>query len=121
MLWLQRISKKHVHILISLSSNSLKAHLRAWGHAYVLAQLVSGTSFPSGKTDLQILEKEAGEVMQALKIVNMAFEQGVGIERGLMAKGWDVERSMMCPHLEGGFEWGTSRVEEKIEDTEKRE
>jgi hypothetical protein len=38
-----------------------------------------------------------------------------------MAKGWDVERSMMCPHLEGGFEWGTSRVEEKIEDTEKRE
>jgi hypothetical protein len=99
----------------------LKAHLRAWGHAYVLAKLVSGISFPSGKTDLQILEKEAGEVMQALKIVNMAFEQGVGIERGLMAKGWDVDRSMMCPHLEGGIDWGSSRSEEKTEDMEKRE
>src|SRR5208282_6336258 len=98
--WLQRLDKTHVHILISLSSNSLKVHFKAWAHAYVLAKLVSGVPFPGGKTEAQILEKEAGEVSQALKIVQRAFDQGVGIERALVAKGWDLERSMMCAHMD---------------------
>jgi hypothetical protein len=99
-LWFQRHNKNHVHILISLSSNSTKSHFKAWAHAYVLAKLVSGIPIPAWKTEAQILEKEAGEVSQALKIVNMAFEQGVGIERALVGKGWDLERSMMCSHLD---------------------
>jgi hypothetical protein len=92
--------------------------------------LVSGTaSWPSGKTDSQILDKEADEIAEALRIVNASFEQGAGIELALKSKGWDVERSMMCPHLEGRIDWGASRIEtekrsekdERIVDTEKRD
>jgi hypothetical protein len=120
-LWLQRISKKHVHILISVSSNALKSHLKAWAHAYVLAELVSGTSLATGKTELQILEKEMGEVSDALKMVNAAFEQGSGIEAALVSKGWDVERSMICGHQEGKVMGGHGMGEEKMEVVEKRE
>lgn len=120
-LWFQRISKKHVYVLISLSSHSLKAHFRAWAHAFVLAELVAGTSLPIGKTELHILEKEAGDVSLALKIVNAAFEQGEGIERALVSKGWNIESSMMCPHTEGKFGWRGSVTDDKVEDTVKRE
>jgi len=62
-----------------------------------------------------------GEVSQALKIVQRAFEQGVGIERALVAKGWDLERTMMCAHMDGRTgEWKVN-VDEKGEDIEKRE
>jgi len=120
-LWLQRISKKHVHILISVSSNSPKSHLKAWAHAYVLAELVSGTSLATGKTELQILEKESGEVSEALKIVNAAFAQGQGVEAALVSRGWDVERSMICAHQEGRAWSGNGMGEDKAEDVEKRE
>ena len=63
----------------------------------MLARLVSGGTFPSdGKTEGGILEKEAGEVGQALRIVDEAFEWGEGIEAALVGKGWDVGRSMIC-------------------------
>jgi hypothetical protein len=118
-LWFQRFDKTRVHIRISLSTNSLKAHFKAWAHAYVLAKLISGVPFPSGKT--QILENEAEQVSQALKIVQGTFEHGVGIERALVTKGWDLERSMMCVHMdEGSVEWKVD-VDEKGEDIEKRE
>ena len=65
--------------------------------------MVSGVPFPSGKTEAQILEKEAGEVSQALKIVQGAFEGG--IEKALVGKGWDLGTSMMCGHLDGKGEW----------------
>jgi len=119
-LWFQRTSKSRVHVLISLSSNSFKAHFRAWAHAYVLAKLVSGGPFDSSKSDAQMLEKKVGEVAQALTIVNAAFEQGIGIERTLMSKGWDIERSMMCPHVDGINDW-TPMMDEKAEDIIKRE
>lgn len=53
-------------------------------------------AFPAGKTEGGILEKEAGEVAQALRIVEGAFGQGVGIEAALQEKGWEVGRSMIC-------------------------
>jgi hypothetical protein len=91
----------------------------------VLARLVSGISFPSRTSEEQILEKEAGEVAQALSIVNDAFGQGVGIERALMNKGWNVERSMMCPHQDGKQDgkagWRIPSIDNKLEDSEKRE
>lgn len=107
--------------MISLSSQSFKTHFRAWAHAFVLAQLVSGISLPSGNSGVQILDKEAGEVAQALKIVDKAFGQGVGIERALMNKGWNIERSMMCPHQDGKAEWRISSLDNRVEDSEKRE
>jgi hypothetical protein len=116
-LWPQRISKKRVHILIHLTSHSLESHFRAWAHAYVLSQLVTGTSFPSGKTDDQILGKEAGEVHEALRIMDTAFGQGVGILEGLRGRGWDVARSMMCPNMEGRVDWGREGGED--DDAEK--
>ena len=74
---------------------------------------------------------EAGrEVAEALRIVDKAFEQGGGIELWLKSKGWDVERSMMCPHMEGRIDWNASKIEEdvpdkndekRIVDTEKRD
>jgi hypothetical protein len=74
-----------------------------------------------GKTELQILEKEMGEVSDALKMVNAAFEQGSGIEAALVSKGWDVERSMNCGHQEGKVAGGHGMGEEKMDDVEKRE
>jgi len=122
MLWYQRPSKKHIHILISVSSHSLQAHFRAWAHAFVLAQLVTGTPLPTGKSELQILERETGEVAESLKIVNAAFEQGTGIERALVSKGWDVEKSMICPHMEGKVEGKLKQAHlEDLEVLEKRE
>jgi len=58
--------------------------------------MVSGVAFPAGKTEGGILEKEAGEVAQALRIVDGAFGQGDGIEAALEGKGWEVGRSMIC-------------------------
>ncbi len=105
-----------------MSSNSLKSHLKAWAHAYVLSELVSGTSFPSGKTELQILEKETGEVGEALRIVNVMFAQGQGVEAALVGKGWDVERSMICVHQEGRVVGGViGNGEKMMEGVEKRE
>lgn len=50
-----------------------------------------------------------------------SFEHGVGIERALVTKGWDLERSMMCAHMdEGSGEWKVD-VDEKGESIEKRE
>jgi hypothetical protein len=67
------------------------------------------------------LEKEAGEISQALRIVNTTFEEGVGIERALIGKGWDLERSMMCSHMDGKREeWKQWGIDEKLGDMEKR-
>lgn len=68
------------------------------------------------------MEKEAGEVSQALRIVNACFEQGGGIERALEGKGWNLERSMMCSHIDyGRGERSRSMVmDEKVGDVEKR-
>jgi hypothetical protein len=56
-----------------------------------------------------------------LKIVQGTFDQGVGIERALLAKEWNLERSMMCAHMDGrSGEWRFN-VDEKGEDIEKRE
>jgi hypothetical protein len=74
--------------------------------------------------------KQAGDIAEALRIVDKAFEQGGGIELWLKSKGWDVERSMMCPHMEGRIDWSASKIEEdvpekkdekRIVDTEKRD
>lgn len=47
-----------------------------------------------------------------------AFDQGVGIERALLAKEWNLERSMMCAHMDGkSGEWRFNVGE----DIEKRE
>lgn len=88
----------------------------------MLAQLVTGTPLPTGKSELQILERETGEVAESLKIVNAAFEQGTGIERALVSKGWDVEKSMICPHMEGKVEGKLKQAHlEDLEVLEKRE
>ena len=49
------------------------------------------------------------------------FEHGVGIERALVAKGWDLERSMMCAHMDEGSGVWKVDVGEKGEGIEKRE
>jgi len=67
---------------------------------------VSGVAFPAAKTEGGILEKEAGEVGQALRIVEVTFEQGDGIEAALEGKGWEVGRSMICADEgDGRGEW----------------
>ena len=61
----------------------------------------------------------AGEVRRAGEIVSAAFDGG--IERALAGRGWNVEKSMMCVHLDGGGR-GDWRVigDDRIEDLEKR-
>ena len=115
-LWFRRASKKHVHILVSIANNSLRVHFQAWAHAYVLAKLVCGVPFAAAKTEVAILEKEAGEVLQALNIVKNAINEGGGIENALAAKGWDIERSMICPHIEVN---GKGLLDEKTDEIEK--
>ena len=56
-----------------------------------------------------------------MRIVNTTFEQGVGIERALIGKGWSLERSMMCSHMDGNREeWKQWGIDEKLGDMEKK-
>jgi hypothetical protein len=107
-LWFQRFSQVRIHILISVSSNSLKSHFRAWAHAYVLARLA-----PVRQNGSRIHQEEIDQVSHALKIVNTAFEQGTGIERALQNKGWDIERSMMAAHIDGKGSWKSVVTDDK--------
>jgi len=61
----------------------------------------------------------AGEVRRAGEIVSAAFDGE--FERALAGKGWNVEKSMMCVHLDGGGR-GDWKVfgDDKIDDLEKR-
>jgi hypothetical protein len=69
-----------------------------------------------------MLEKETGEVSEALRIVNVMFAQGQGVEAALVGRGWDVERSMICVHQEGRALGGASgNGDEMMEGVEKRE
>ena len=84
-----------MHVLISLSSHSLKAHLRAWAHAYVLAGLVAGknsTEHASEKVD------PSAVVVEALNRVKVVLDADGGIEMALKNEGWNVDVSMMCPN-----------------------
>ena len=69
-----------------------------------------------GKTEGGILEKEEGEVRQALGIVDAAFEQsGVGIEDVLTGKGWNVSRSMICTDEgDGRGDWRVHHSEDDV-------
>ena len=61
-LWYQRLDSNRVHVLISLSSHSLKTHLLAWAHAYAFAGLVAGknsTEHASEKVDPSAVVVEA--------------------------------------------------------------
>jgi len=117
-LWPAHQSRRKIHILISLTSPSVKVHFKAWAHAYVLALLLS--QGPLSRAGIGGgLEAMAGEVRRAGDIVSAAFEGE--IERALAGKGWNVEKSMMCVHLDGGgrADWKVFG-DDKIDDLEKR-
>jgi hypothetical protein len=122
-LWPTHTRKKRIHILISLTSPSLKVHFKAWAHAYVLALLLSQSSSRMSSASggvISEVEVVGGEVKRALELVRGAFEGG--IERALGGRGWNVDKSMICVGLEGRGEWrGAGGGEDWTEDVEKRE
>jgi hypothetical protein len=61
-----------------------------------------------------MLDKEAGEVTQALRIVEEAFGQGEGFDAALARKGWQGGRSMICVddgQGSSGVGWGDWRIQ----------